>query len=147
MSNQKQPKEEKCTCAEMSCKVGCTNKHTHKGFFCEKCNPIPSHQVEKWEEEFDKNFTPLLLSSEGGNSDEVRVINLRYNVRYSKTRLKDFISHTIQSAVQEEREKRKLGVGFLRQWLNEDRITDPKRMVTNEQIEYMIDQQIITNKE
>ncbi len=26
-------------------------------------------------------------------------------------------------------------VGMLRQWLNEDRITDPKKMVTNEQLE------------
>ncbi len=25
-------------------------------------------------------------------------------------------------------------VGMLRQWLNEDRITDPKRMVTNEDL-------------
>lgn len=25
-------------------------------------------------------------------------------------------------------------VGMLRQWLNEDRITDPKKMVTNEEI-------------
>lgn len=31
-----------------------------------------------------------------------------------------------------------LRIGFLRQWLNEDRITDPKRMVTNEQIEHML---------
>ena len=27
-----------------------------------------------------------------------------------------------------------LNIGLLRQWLNEDRITDPKKMVTNEQI-------------
>jgi hypothetical protein len=26
------------------------------------------------------------------------------------------------------------GIGALRQWLNEDRITDPKKMVTNEDI-------------
>ncbi len=26
-------------------------------------------------------------------------------------------------------------IGFLRQWLNEDRITEPKKMVTNQQIE------------
>jgi len=26
-------------------------------------------------------------------------------------------------------------IGMLRQWLNEDRIDDPKKMVTNEQIE------------
>ncbi len=27
-----------------------------------------------------------------------------------------------------------LDISFLRQWLNEDRITDPEKMVTNEQI-------------
>lgn len=27
-----------------------------------------------------------------------------------------------------------VGIGMLRQWLNEDRITDPKKLVTNEDI-------------
>lgn len=27
-----------------------------------------------------------------------------------------------------------VNIGMLRQWLNEDRITDPKRMITNEDI-------------
>jgi hypothetical protein len=31
-----------------------------------------------------------------------------------------------------------LNVGFLRQYLNEDRITDPNKMVTNEEIEHML---------
>lgn len=35
--------------------------------------------------------------------------------------------------------EKKLGIGFLRQWLNEDRITDPKKMVTNEDILTFID--------
>lgn len=30
-------------------------------------------------------------------------------------------------------------VGQLRQWLNEDRITDPKKMVTNEEIETFLE--------
>lgn len=29
-------------------------------------------------------------------------------------------------------------MGFLRQWLNEDRITDPKKMVTTEDIEHWL---------
>lgn len=29
-------------------------------------------------------------------------------------------------------------IGMLRQWLNEDRITDPEKMITNEQIEMML---------
>lgn len=34
--------------------------------------------------------------------------------------------------------KAELKVGNLRQWLNEDRITDPNKMVTNEEIEHML---------
>lgn len=37
-----------------------------------------------------------------------------------------------------EKYKKSLRIGFVRQWLNEDRITDPKRMVTNEEIEHML---------
>ena len=33
-------KEEECNCKEMSCTEGCTNNHTHKHFFCEKCEPV-----------------------------------------------------------------------------------------------------------
>lgn len=35
-------------------------------------------------------------------------------------------------------EARYRGIGTLRQWLNEDRITDPERMVTNEQLEHWL---------
>lgn len=31
-----------------------------------------------------------------------------------------------------------LNISFLRQWLNEDRITDPERLVTNEMLEYWL---------
>lgn len=30
-------------------------------------------------------------------------------------------------------------IGMLRQWLNEDRITDPEKMVTNEEIVYWLE--------
>lgn len=40
----------------------------------------------------------------------------------------------IEQIRKEEREKILQNVGRLRQWLNEDHITDPKKMVTNEQI-------------
>jgi hypothetical protein len=32
----------------------------------------------------------------------------------------------------------KANIHFLRQWLNEDRIDDPKKMVTDEEIEYWL---------
>lgn len=31
--------DDKCNCAEITCKVGCKRNHTHKTFSCEKCNP------------------------------------------------------------------------------------------------------------
>lgn len=38
-----------------------------------------------------------------------------------------------------------LRIGMLRQWLNEDRITDPSRMVTNEDIHHWLDVGIKTH--
>ena len=35
---------------------------------------------------------------------------------------------------QEQKQEMAVNISSLRQWLNEDRITDPKKMVTNEQI-------------
>lgn len=31
--------DDKCNCAEITCKVDCKEKHTHKTFSCEKCKP------------------------------------------------------------------------------------------------------------
>lgn len=59
-----------CTCKETSCKKGCNSNHTHKGFFCEVCEPEavkqmqteepkieqPQKGLESWEERFEKQF-------------------------------------------------------------------------------------------
>ena len=37
-----------------------------------------------------------------------------------------------------------LRIGMLRQWLNEDRVTDPKKMVTNEDLHHWLDPGIPT---
>lgn len=39
------------------------------------------------------------------------------------------------------KDKKTERIGFLRQWLNEDRITDPKKMVTDEQLEMWLESQ------
>ena len=39
--------EEKCNCKEMSCYKDCTSRHTHKGFFCEKCEPKVMERLVK----------------------------------------------------------------------------------------------------
>lgn len=42
MNNQ----EQKCDCKEMSCKIDCQRRPTHKVFFCDKCQP-PKSQAER----------------------------------------------------------------------------------------------------
>ena len=44
------------------------------------------------------------------------------------------ICRALSLQTQEIVEERNKNISLLRQWLNEDRITDPKKMITNEQI-------------
>ena len=39
--------EEKCECKEDSCKKGCSKPHTHKGFFCEVCEPEATSKMNE----------------------------------------------------------------------------------------------------
>lgn len=39
MTNSQEKKEGECDCKEMSCTKNCSRNHTHKGFFCEICEP------------------------------------------------------------------------------------------------------------
>ena len=39
-------KKENCNCKEISCKKDCTIKHTHKGFLCEKCEPVADAKLK-----------------------------------------------------------------------------------------------------
>lgn len=45
------------------------------------------------------------------------------------------VTQTSSSVIEEMRVR----IGMLRQWLNEDRIDDPKKMVNNEDIEHWLD--------
>jgi len=40
-----------------------------------------------------------------------------------------------------------LAIGMLRQWLNEERITDPKKMVTSEEIKHWLEIEDIEEEE
>lgn len=39
LQQQNHLKEKTCNCKEISCQKDCTRNHTHKGFFCEICEP------------------------------------------------------------------------------------------------------------
>ena len=47
------------------------------------------------------------------------------------------ISNLVEEEVKKARPSEK-NISFLRQWLNEDRIADPRRMVTNDMIEHWL---------
>lgn len=90
-------------------------------------NHMKSVPVEKWEKEFDERY----IKGDFGDVNETgNVVPLKA--------IKDFISQAIQAAKEEERTSHRVRVGILRQWLNEDRITDTSKMVTNEDIEYWL---------
>jgi hypothetical protein len=49
--------------------------------------------------------------------------------------------------VEDESIPTKQAIGFMRQWLNEDRITDPKKMVTDEELEYWFGKHTLASPE
>jgi len=53
----------------------------------------------------------------------------------AREQVKSFFHQELDKAVKAEREQIKVRIGWLRQWLNEERIKDVDKFVTNEQIE------------
>ena len=51
-----------------------------------------------------------------------------------------FIESTLKSQREELLETLEKNIGFMRQWLNEDRITDPKKMVKNEELKVWLEE-------
>lgn len=60
--------------------------------------------------------------------------DLTENIKEFDRVLARYVLEYVASAIREERENLEKNIGALRQWLNEDRITDPSKMVTNEEI-------------
>jgi hypothetical protein len=83
---------------------------------------FPAELYKRWERQINTPYAELSEAEKESDREQVRPYL-------------PLISHTIDSAVREERTK--LRIGDLRQWLNEDRITD-KKFVTNEEIEIML---------
>lgn len=52
--------------------------------------------------------------------------------------LKDFIRKSIAEAVKADRKRIFDRLGFMRQWLNEDRITDHNKMVTDDELQHWL---------
>jgi hypothetical protein len=71
----------------------------------------------KWEKELHRQ---LKMNQEIGRVDST---------------LEEALVLLIAQVEKEAEERIKTNISLLRQWLNEDRITDPSKMVTNEQLE------------
>ena len=52
--------------------------------------------------------------------------------------LRVFLRESVYKAREDALREVDKGIGMVRQWLNEDRISDPKKIVTNEQIKTML---------
>ncbi len=68
--------------------------------------------------------------------------NEHYCPNHDWKKVKLLFLKTRQEAREEERFKIYDRVGFLRQWLNEDRITDPKKTVTTKDIIHWLKEEI-----
>ncbi len=82
------------------------------------------NKQESWEEEFDKLVDSVSQSTDFDNAV------------YKETReyIKSFIRSQRQLARKELLEELEKRIGMMRQWINEDRITDPSKSITNQQI-------------
>ena len=74
--------------------------------------------ITDWEIAFIKEFGTFESNYHLGNVEKI----------------KSFIRHQKELSTKEERERISKRVGFLRQWLNEDRITEIDKLVGNEDI-------------
>ena|SRR3990167_1015304 len=64
-----------CDCKKMTCSENCTRTHTHKGFFCEKCEPERYKELntqKRVEEIKEYNIT---FSSRHPNQDDEEVVS------------------------------------------------------------------------
>ena len=105
------------------------------------------NNMETFKERFDEKdfFNNLLLdysdiyfNNSGWNltchEKEVEIENIANHVTVEKKRLKQFFEEELKI----RDDKLKKNIGQLRQWLNEDKITETNKMVTNKQLEHWL---------
>lgn len=158
----KQEKKELSECCGVVKGQGIVSLSENTQNHCSGCGEpfTPQHNLEEsWEEEFDKEFVTKQIHN---GYTEICDYECSYE---TPDKIKQFISKTRQEAYEEgkkdgiaeesvdcydhcqeaiadERKKMvemiKNNIGMLRQWLNEDRITDVDKMVDNKDLEHWI---------
>ena len=95
-------------------------------------DPMPHQKQSSWEDTLEKLFEPTGRWYIAHGRDYRAIGSGGKTWEDQHKIIKSFISSTIQEAWEEEREKIKQNIGFLRQWLNEK---PESLLVTNEHIE------------
>jgi len=105
---------DECNCKEMSCKVGCERKHTHKGFFCEKCNPPTKEITENnWEEHYPipKSYNKII-------SEYVEKNDIKGLAEYFRAYIEDEVLETKEPMGWEKQCEDVYHTGDLKAWKN-----------------------------
>jgi len=86
--------------------------------------------TETWKYDLGKALKSLGLGMSGSQADFIfEHVQHLMDVAYKQGK------GDVASQRKQVKEEVKANIGWLRTWLNEDRITDPKKLVTNKQIE------------
>ena len=95
----------------------------------------PPQQTGTWEKQVRGSMSTAWL-----NSGDIKALNESTEDLLSFLRSELLLQRQkLLKQMTKARKELKQNIGMLRQWLNEDRITDSKKMVTNEQIEMWFD--------
>lgn len=120
------------------CKCDCHLQELSWCNFCKEKHSLPSPSSESWVEQWEKKIKTY--DKDGGFIVYVEDYD---NNDFDPDLMVSFIKNTITAEVESAESRRDKNIGMLRQWLNEDRIDDPKKMVTNKDIKYWFNQKMI----
>lgn len=137
------PQEDKEKCPHLACLVYHKNGLCRCDMqrFCSECKQekVKDIYILEWES-FEKFIADV--------SNENSKFHEENTVGFKREYIESYLQKLLQSAREESYKKgyiqagldniHQSNIGMLRQWLNEDRITDPKKMVTNEEIKHWL---------
>lgn len=130
----------KCQCAchleEKKCKHGNPKDTNCLGCYNETLSP--SDKTWDWKYELYCEALEDLIFYAKMQRDARDPIKGMDDIRDSIRKTEDFVERLLTSATIKAKEQQKKNIGMMRQWLNEDRITDVKKMVSNEDLAYWL---------
>ena len=99
-------------------------------------NPFILEIEKKFDEEFGMTSEGLFMELGIKSEEGIDMVKSLHNLDEIKSFLREALLDLEKRTVEDMLAK----LGFMRQWLNEDRITDPKKMVSTEELAYWFKQ-------